>query len=132
MTKPPFEQLVTFFYTADLEATAHFYQELLGLPLALDQGTCRIYRVSADGFVGFCTRSQGPSPDGVILTLVSQDVAGWHQRLNQAGVHFDKAPAYNPTYNITHCFLRDPNGYLLEIQRFEDPAWPSPVTRSSD
>jgi len=25
---------------------------------------------------------------------------------------------------IYHCFLRDPNGYLLEIQRFLDPAWP--------
>jgi len=24
-----------------------------------------------------------------------------------------------------YCFLRDPNGYLIEIQRFEDPRWTS-------
>ena len=25
--------------------------------------------------------------------------------------------------HIYHCFLRDPNGYLIEIQRFLNPAW---------
>jgi extradiol dioxygenase family protein len=24
------------------------------------------------------------------------------------------------------CFLRDPNGYFIEIQQFLDPAWPGP------
>jgi len=119
----PFEQQVTFLYTADLAATAHFYEALIGLPLVLDQGSCRIYRVSDDGFLGFCQRS-GASPAGVIVTFVTQDVDGWHTRLAAHGVVFEKPPAYNPEYNIYHCFLRDPNGYLLEIQRFCDPAWP--------
>jgi len=39
----------------------------------------------------------------------------------ERGVVFDSPPALNPKYNIYHCFLRDPNGYLLEIQRFEQP-----------
>ena len=30
----------------------------------------------------------------------------------------------NPTYNVHHFLLRDPNGYLLEFQTFRDPAWP--------
>ena len=64
MTHPPIDQQITFFYTRDLEATAHFYEEVLGLP-----------------------------------------------------------PALNPEYGIYHCFLRDPNGYLVEIQRFLDPSW---------
>jgi catechol 2,3-dioxygenase-like lactoylglutathione lyase family enzyme len=120
----PFEQCVTFLYTADLAATAHFYTEVVGLPLVLDQGSCRIYRVSADGFLGFCERA-GAAPSGVIVTLVTQDVDGWHARLCERGASIAQAPAFNPTYNIYHCFLRDPNGYLLEIQRFCDPAWPS-------
>lgn len=126
MTRAPFNQQVTFLYTADLETTARFYENLLGLELALDQGTCRIYQVCAGAFVGFCSRAEAPSPDGIIFTLVSDDVEGWHQYLSERGVVYEKAPAYNPTYNITHSFLRDPNGYLIEIQRFHDPAWPAP------
>ncbi len=129
MPAPPFDQQVTFLHTADLSATAAFYEDVLELPLVLDQGACRIYRVSADAFVGFCDSgaTQG-KPEGVILTLVSQDVDGWYARLKERGVSFEKTPAHNPRFNIYHCFLRDPNGYLIEIQSFLDPTWPSPST----
>lgn len=120
----PFSQQVTFLYTPDLAATARFYEDLLTLPLALDQGSCRIYRVSESAFLGFCARD-GAQPAGVIVTFVTQDVDGWYARLAARGVIFEKAPAFHPGYNIYHCFLRDPNGYLLEIQRFCDPAWPA-------
>ena len=49
MAHSPFSSQITFLYTPDLEATAHFYEEILTLPLKLDQGTCRIYQVSQDG-----------------------------------------------------------------------------------
>ena len=125
MDHAPFDQQVTFLYTRDLGATARFYEQMLGLGLVLDQGTCRIYRISTDGFLGFCQRAEAPErPVGVIVTLVTEDVDGWHARLAARGVSFEKAPAFNPDYNIYHCFLRDPNGYLLEIQSFRDPAWP--------
>ncbi|MEZ4771169.1 MAG: VOC family protein [Caldilineales bacterium] len=121
MTDIPFDQQITFLYTRDLAATARFYEDLLGLPLALDQGDCRIYRVSRDGFVGFCQRAAAPDrPAGIIITLVTDDVEGWYARLQARGVQFDQPPQHNPTYHITHCFLRDPNGFLLEIQRFEE------------
>ena len=114
---------ITFLATVDLGATARFYEDVLGLALALDQGTCRIYRVRDGAFIGFCERDETPSPDGVIVTLVTDDVDGWHERLTARGVAFEKPPALHPKYQIYHCFLRDPNGYLLEIQRFEDPRW---------
>jgi catechol 2,3-dioxygenase-like lactoylglutathione lyase family enzyme len=124
MTHPPIDQQIIFLYTRDLEATARFYEDILGLPLALDQGDCRIYRVSQGGYVGFCRRDSAPEePSGVILTLVTPDVNGWYRRLSDRGVAFEKPPALNPRYNIYHCFLRDPNGYLIEIQRFLDAAW---------
>ncbi|MEO1266647.1 MAG: VOC family protein [Myxococcota bacterium] len=66
--------------------------------------------------------------DGIIFTLVTDEVETWHTYLTAQGVTFDKAPAYNPKYNIDHCFVRDPNGYLIEIQRFHDPAWPTPAS----
>lgn len=124
-----FDQLVTFFYTRDLDASAGFYGETLGLPLALDQGACRIFKTSPEGFLGVCRCSeQRPcSPDGVIVTLVTDDVDGWYQRLKAKGVAFDTAPTETAAYNIYHCFLRDPDGYQIEIQSFRDPAWPRPA-----
>ena len=124
----PFDQQVTFLYTRDLAASAYFYGEVLGLPLVLDQGLCRIYRVSGDAFLGVCQRDGATvNPATVIVTFVTDDVDGWHARLVARGVVFEKAPALNPAYNIYHCFLRDPAGWLLEIQQFLDPAWPAPA-----
>lgn len=126
MTPPSFEAAITFLYTRDLEATAHFYEAVLGLPLALDQGDCRIYRLGDHAppaaMVGFCRRADAPAqPQGIILTLLTPDVDGWYAQLRAQGVTFEKPPTLNDAYRIYHCFLRDPNGYLLEIQRFLDP-----------
>lgn len=121
-----FDQQVTFLYCHDLGASTTFYEETLGLEVVLDQGGCRIYRVSADGFLGICQVREGRAvqPDGVVVTLVTDDVDGWHSRLAARGVAFETGPQAHADFNIYHCFLRDPDGYLLEIQRFEDPAWP--------
>jgi catechol 2,3-dioxygenase-like lactoylglutathione lyase family enzyme len=118
-----FDAQITFCSTQDLIATAGFYEGIMGFPLALDQGTCRIYRVARDAYLGFCRRADAVRPDGAILTLVTDDVDGWHRRLIAKGVPCEKAPAFNPTYKIYQAFFRDPNGYLIEIQRFEDPLW---------
>ena len=127
-----FDQQVTFLYVTDLERSAAFYGDTLGLALVLDQGACRIYRVSADGFLAVCRCSgtRPSSPDGVIVTLVTADVDGWYERLAAKGVAFEGPPSANPKFNIYHCFLRDPDGYQLEIQRFDDPAWPDPARQS--
>lgn len=123
MTNGSINAQITFCYTRDLETTAAFYENVLGLRLALDQGGCRIYATAGDAYLGFCGREEAPRPSGVILTLVTEDVDGWHERLSARGVEFEKAPAHNPDYGIYHCFLRDPNGYLIEIQRFDNPDW---------
>ncbi|MCA9969187.1 MAG: VOC family protein [Anaerolineales bacterium] len=123
--RPAITQQVTFLYTADLAKTAEFYETILELPLALDQGACRIYRTGGGAFLGFCRHlSGGEQTRGVILTLVSDDVDGWYAYLQAKGVVFEQPPALNARFNIYHCFLRDPNGYLIEIQRFLDPNWP--------
>ncbi|NJN98070.1 MAG: VOC family protein [Anaerolineales bacterium] len=126
MKHPPITQQVTFLYTRNLQASIHFYEEKLGLALVFDQGKCRIYRVSRDGYLGLCQRDDAPqAPDGVIFTLVTPDVDRWYQYVQAQEVAFEQAPTFNPDYDIFyHCFLRDPNGYLLEIQQFFDPAWP--------
>jgi catechol 2,3-dioxygenase-like lactoylglutathione lyase family enzyme len=128
-----FNQQVTFLYVKDLERSAQFYGQTLGLELVLNQGLARIYRIgSGNAFLGICLSSsvqQAPPADraplGVIVTFVTGDVDGAYDDLRRAGVAFEKPPAINTTYNIYNCFLRDPDGYLLEIQKFLSPDWPS-------
>jgi mutator protein MutT len=129
----PFAQLVTFLPTRSLAATHAFYADTLGLPLALDQGACRIYQVAPDGYIGFCESATAPERPGdtVTVTLVTDEVDAWAARLRSRGVVFEKEPQANPRFSIYHCFLRDPSGYLVEIQRFEDPRWPRPASREA-
>ncbi len=121
MRSAPAAQFITFLHTGDLEATTRFYAGTLGLPLVRDQGVCRIFRAAPSAYLGFCTHLEAPRPEGVILTLVTKVVDGWYAGLRARGVEFVKPPAHNPRYQIYHCFLKDPNGYLLEIQRFDQP-----------
>src|SRR5215831_15482127 len=100
----PVTQQITFLDTEDLARTAEFYEDILGLRLARDQGTCRIYHVCEGAYLGFCRR----------------DPASAVAPRSAAGVTV-KPPADNPPYRIYNAFVRDPNGYLVEIQRFWEP-----------
>ena len=127
MKHPPIDSQITFLYTHDLAHTSRFYEEIIGLQLKLDQGSCRIYQVSQDGYLGFCQRAHAtPSATAsdspaVIITIVTNQVDGWYHRLKELNVRLQEPPATNHEYEIYHFFLRDPNGYLLEIQQFLHP-----------
>lgn len=124
MTHPKLEEQITFLYTQDLKRSAHFCEEILGLELVLDQGGCRIYDINGGSYLGYCQREDAPAPGRqVIYTLVTPDVDAWYAHLIDKSVEIDEKPARNPTYNIYHFFFRDPNGYLFEIQSFQDPNW---------
>jgi catechol 2,3-dioxygenase-like lactoylglutathione lyase family enzyme len=88
----------------------------------LDQGGCLIYRTSGSGYLGLCERAE-PGSSGVIFTFVTDDVAGWHDRFTAAGADVDGPPRDNDEYRIHHFFATDPDGHLLEVQRFWDTGW---------
>ncbi len=122
MTRPQLSQQITFLHARDLGATYHFYCDLLGLPLVRDQGTCLIFRTAPDAFLGFCEHIQPMDPGRkVILTLVSDDVDGWYRYLISKGLPLVDQPKANPQYQIYHFFLEDPDGYPIEIQKFDQP-----------
>ena len=116
---------ITFIYTPDLERSAAFYENALGLELALDQGSCRIYRViGGSAYIGICRGLSAPDAGaGIILTLVTDDVDSWHEAIVARGYAPEHAPRRNETYNIYHFFVRDPAGYRIEIQRFANDDW---------
>ncbi len=122
------EALITFIYVDDAEASDAFYRGVLGLPLVTVQPTCRIYQVSAAGFLGVCSSNDRPTtPAGVVITLVRPDVDVFCDRITTAGLELEKAPAHNERFSIYNAFVRDPDGYLVEIQRFDDPDWANPI-----
>ena len=116
--------MITFCHTEDMEKTHLFYSRILKLPMVLDQGGCRIYRVAGTGYLGFCTGKSPGLCEGVTITLVTEDVDFWFEEVRKAGCEVVKPPAATPEYNIYNCFVKEPSGYTLEIQRFEDPRWP--------
>ncbi len=119
-----FDQQVTFLLVDDLDRSTLFYRDTLGLSLVLDQGDCRIFGVTATAFVGVCERRGRTDRDSVLVTFVTDDVDGVHETLAAAGVPCEKAPQRYDDYDVYHAFYRDPDGFLVEVQRFLDPAWP--------
>jgi catechol 2,3-dioxygenase-like lactoylglutathione lyase family enzyme len=118
----PIAQQITFLDTRDLARTADFYERVLGLRLARDQGRCRVYHVADNAYLGFCETADAVAPaGGLTVTLVTDDVDAWCRHLAGEGAEIVKAPADNPAYRIYNTFVRDPNGYLIEIQRFWEP-----------
>ena len=117
------ETAITFFYYDDIHAVAPFYEETLGFELVLDQGMARIYRAAPNCFFGIVDGNKGhlrhQPRSAVLLTLVSEDVAGWHARLSAAGVP-NLGPIQRGTY-CEHFFFEDPAGYAIEVQRFHSP-----------
>lgn len=119
---PSIDSSITFLRVVDLEVSHEFYERGLGLDLVLDQGGCRIYRLTADSYVGVCERADSQTSD-VIVTIVTDEVDRWHQDLADRGVAADGPPRSNDEYGIYHFFVTDPDGNLIEVQRFLDPRW---------
>jgi catechol 2,3-dioxygenase-like lactoylglutathione lyase family enzyme len=120
---PGIDSLITFLYVADIERSALFYEGVLGLPLVMDQGDCRIYRVGEAAFIGVCQRATDRTSAGVLITLVTDEVDEWHARLAAAGTPVDQPPTKSETYPIRNAFFRDPDGHRIEVQSFDDPDW---------
>jgi predicted enzyme related to lactoylglutathione lyase len=118
----PIRGQITFLPTTDLEATQAFYGGVLGLALARDQGICRIFAAAPGAYLGFCDRGYVvPDAYRVVVTLLVDDVAEAFERLRAAGADVASEPRHDPRFAALTAFVRDPNGYLVELQRFDEP-----------
>ncbi len=122
MERSAISQQITFLHAGNLAETRQFYNSVLGLKVARDQGTCLIFKVNPSAFLGFCEHIE-PLPAGrkVILTLVTEDVDGWYLHLKKNGAIIEEPPKAKPKFKIYHFFLKDPDGYWIEFQRFDNP-----------
>jgi predicted enzyme related to lactoylglutathione lyase len=111
---------ITFLYYRDLPAAARFYEEVLGLPLAIDQGWSRIYRLCDGAHVGLVDETRGMhrahpvKPVQVCLRV--PDVDAWHGWVAGQGVAGLSAVKENAALGIRAFVFDDPEGYQIEVQ----------------
>jgi predicted enzyme related to lactoylglutathione lyase len=123
IVRPPIEQhqkLITFLYYRDLPTAMRFYEDVLGLPLAIDQGWSKIYRVTEGGYVGLVDETRGSHRANAIkpvqLCIRVADVDAWHRFVATQGVEELRDPRSNADLKIRAFVFNDPEGYQIEIQ----------------
>jgi catechol 2,3-dioxygenase-like lactoylglutathione lyase family enzyme len=124
VTRPAITDSIVFTYTDDLAASSRFFRETLELPFVVDQGVCHIFRLSPTSYIGVCAIAGRPrSTVGVTITIVTDDVDGWHRFLTGKGLVYQSAPEASERFKVYSSLFLDPNGYRIEIQSFADPKW---------
>jgi predicted enzyme related to lactoylglutathione lyase len=127
VTKPaaPWVQAnIVFLYYRDVPAAQRFYEDVIGLTLAVDQGFSKIYQVSPTSFIGLVDESQGlhraSEAKAVTVSFVTEQIDEWYAYLQSKGVKM-RGPIGNATRHPTRGFVAyDPEGYYLEFERFLD------------
>ncbi len=111
---------ITFLYYRDLPAAMRFYEDVLGLTLAIDQGWSKIYRITDGGYVGLVDESRGSHRahpvKPVQLCMRVADVDAWHAYIAAHPVEGLRAPRSNAELKIRAFVFNDPEGYQIEIQ----------------
>jgi len=116
---------ITFLYYRDLEPIAKFYQEIMGLELAEDQGWAKIYRVSGDAYLGIVDEKRGfqnvQEEKSVLVTFAVNDVFRWREYLESKGVRMLTDIVESDEIQVRCFFCEDPGGYAVEIEQFLRP-----------
>ena len=97
-----------------------FYEEVMGFELAVDQGWSKIYRIREGAYLGLVDEARGyhraSEAKPVIVCLNVHDADAWYRRLVERGVEVESQPRESERLRIKVFILRDPEGYVIEIQ----------------
>jgi predicted enzyme related to lactoylglutathione lyase len=122
MTRPEAanQLAITFFYYRDLPAAMRFYEEVLGLPLAIDQGWCKIYRICPGAHVGLVDEANGMNKWAAVkpvqLCIRVPQVDDWYAYAQASGLDNLSTLFVNDALGIRAFVFTDPEGYQIEIQ----------------
>jgi len=111
---------ITFFYYRDLPAAMRFYEDILGLALAIDQGWCKIYRICGTAHVGLVDEARGMHRASAVkpvqLCIRVDDVEAWYDYAKAQDLPALSALFENAALGIRAFVFDDPEGYQIEIQ----------------
>ncbi|MHA2504746.1 MAG: VOC family protein [Candidatus Kariarchaeaceae archaeon] len=113
--------LITFIYYKDLQQGIDFYQNFLGFPLAIDQGFCKIYRISESGYIGIVDEEKGMHKTHPIkpvqICLRVPDVDAFYEYVKSHDVDGLSEISDVEALKIRAFVFNDPEGYQIEIQQ---------------
>lgn len=116
---------ITFLYYRDLATAMRFYEDVLGLTLAIDQGWCKIYRLCPGAHVGLVDESRGmhkwAETRPVQLCLRVADVDAWYSYAQEMNLPNLSRLFVNDQLGIRAFVFDDPEGYQIEIQTATRP-----------
>ncbi|SFS09310.1 VOC family protein [Yoonia litorea] len=116
---------ITFFYYRDLPAAMRFYENVLGLSLAIDQGWCKIYRIAEGAHVGLVDETKGMNkwlPEKCVqLCIRVPDVDAWYAYAQEESLDNLSELFVNDDIGIRAFVFNDPEGYQIEIQSATRP-----------
>ncbi len=121
MMRPDAPELaITFLYYRDLSRAETFYRDMLGLPLAIDQGWAKIFRLADGAHVGLVDEARGmnnwQAQKCVQLCLRVADVDAWYDWANTNEFNDVSEMFRNDEIGIRAFVFFDPEGYQIEIQ----------------
>ncbi len=110
------------FQVRDRVASAHFYEDLLGLTRLPGPNPAAVVFGSPDGAVAFAVRDPFPGVDldaigqlgaGVAVWFRTEDARALHATLTEQGVEIVQEPVEGPFG--TQFAVRDPDGYVVTL-----------------
>ena len=119
-----FQSQITLLYFRNIRKAYEFYEDVLGLELKIDQGYGRIYLVAEKAFLGVMDEKRGFLQSGqgksIMISLITEEVDQWYDTLQRKGVRLLSKPMTKEEIGIRSFLFEDPEGYILEIQKFLD------------
>ena len=113
--------VITWLYYRDLPAAVKWYEEVMGFRMVVDQGWSKILKVSGDGYLGLVDGAKGYHKANdikpVIFCLNVRDADAWYEKLVKAGVRIEKKPQESERLKVKVFMLKDPEGYVVEVQQ---------------
>lgn len=116
----PNQLAITFFYYRDLKTAMEFYEEILGLPLTIDQGWCKIYQICPGAHIGLVDESKGMNKWAAVkpvqFCIRVPDVNAWYAYAQEMALDSLSDLFINDEIGIRAFVFNDPEGYQIEIQ----------------
>ena len=125
MTPPSVDGLLTFFYYKDFKKAGEFYENIMGFKMVQDQKWAKIFQVAEKTFMGCVDGNIGyhkaDPTKPVMLTVIVDDPDAWYEHFKANGIETINEPHEDKEMNMRIFLLHDPEGYVIEIQKFHDP-----------
>ena len=121
MRPEPATLAITFLYYRDLARAEAFYRDVMGFPLAIDQGrVAKIMAIGGGAHVGLVDEAHGmhdwSEQKPVQLCIRVPDVDDWYAHVSGVGVANLSRMFQNDELGIRAFVFDDPEGYQIEIQ----------------